>query len=66
VTVLEKAIYKPIDMDAKSGRPIIVRRGAEFARARWHAGGMWILDVPDPNYVEQLDFRPTHYRELVA
>jgi hypothetical protein len=52
---------KLIDAAAKDGRAVLVRRGAEYARARW-TGDMWAYASPD--LVHQLDFEPTHYGEL--
>lgn len=61
--------FRPI-VDAPIGRTIIVRRGPMLARVRWHRvknhpeGGFWKYDVPDEDYVERIDFAPTHWREL--
>ena len=61
--------FHPI-ASAPIDRVIIVKRGATLARARWHRdktsreGGMWIYDVPEGGCIEQVDFAPTHWREL--
>jgi hypothetical protein len=56
--------FRPIDESAKDGRRKIVRRGPEYARAKW-TGSMWAYDFgPDQDAWHQIDFEPTHYREL--
>lgn len=60
--------FRPI-ADAPIDRAIIVKRGATLARVRWHRennheGGIWAYDVPEGGAIEQIDFAPTHWREL--
>lgn len=56
--------FKPIGSAAKDGRPFVVRRRFDYARARWHRlSGMWVYDIPGST-IEQIDFEPTHYAEL--
>lgn len=55
--------------DAPIDRVIIVRRGHTLARVKWQpnklrTNGFWVYDIPDGNGVEEIDFAPTHYREL--
>jgi hypothetical protein len=53
--------FKRIDAAARSGAPVLVSRGSNFARARWQ-DGMWIYDLPDE--VMPLSFDPNQYSPI--
>jgi hypothetical protein len=64
------AKFRPIDDEAMNGRPYLVRRGGEFAKARFHraerktvAGGTWIYALPGAQ-LHEIDFVPLEYAEL--
>lgn len=58
--------FIPIDEAARRGVAVIVKRGADFARAKWN-GRMWAYDFgPEQDAWHQIDFEPTAYAELEA
>ncbi len=59
MTTLNNGIWKEIDNKAKNGSKVFVRRGTEFAWARY-SHGQWLYFTRGID--DRLDFTPTEYR----
>jgi hypothetical protein len=50
----------PVDQAPRDGTVCMVRGDEDYAAAHF-AGGVWRLGRPENQFVEQLDFTPTHW-----
>lgn len=55
--------FMPIAGMAKDDRVVLLKNGPEYARG-WWTGDMWAYDFGDKRTRHQIDFEPTHFKEL--